>query len=135
MSESIRRALEIRLAAMTPALDTAYENIPFTPVSGTPYQRANMLPANPDNPSQGGTHYLEIGIFQVSLFYPNDVGSATAQARADAVRVWFKRGTTLTHGGINTTVIATPAKAPAFNDGDRYVIPISIRYQANIFLT
>jgi len=32
---SIRAALETALAAITPAMSTAYENAPFTPVNGT----------------------------------------------------------------------------------------------------
>lgn len=140
MSESIRRALESHLAGMTPALDPtdedrgiAYENKKFTPKNGVPYQEARMIPATPDNASQGTKHYIEVGIFQVLLKYPNGGGSATAQARAEAIRTWFKRGTTVTHGSINTIVTRTPAKAQAIVEGDRYVIPISIQYQADIF--
>ena len=32
----IRSALEVALAAMSPNLDTAYQNADFTPVIGTP---------------------------------------------------------------------------------------------------
>lgn len=133
MSESIRRGLEARLAAMTPALATAWENKGFTPVAGVPYQRARILPATPDNASQGSKHYIEVGIFEIALFYPNGSGSADAQARAEAIRSWFKRGTTVTHGGVNTIVTHTPAKAQGITEGDRYVVPVSIRYQADIF--
>ena len=38
----IRKALEQRLAALAPAIATAYENAPFVPAVGTPYQRVSM---------------------------------------------------------------------------------------------
>jgi hypothetical protein len=133
MSESIRRALETHLNAMTPAVATAWEGVSFTPATGVPYQRAHMLPATPDNRQMGSSMRIERGVFQVMLCYPSGVGSATAQARADAVVAWFKRGTTLSSGGVQTIVTDTPAKSPAFIDTDRYVVPISIRYQACVF--
>lgn len=129
----VRAALETRLGTLTPALPTAFENAAFTPVAGTPYQRVFLLPATPDNEVLGCDYYREIGILQVSLYYPVNGGPGTAQARAQLLRTHFKRGTTMTSGGVTTTVSATPAIAPAFVDGDRYVIPVSIRYRAEIF--
>lgn len=133
MTEAIRRALETRLDAMTPQLATAFENVSYTPVDGTPYQRANVLPATPDNSTKGAGMRTERGVFQVTLFYPEGVGSADAQARADAIVAWFKRGTSMTNGGVTTIVTHTPAKAGGFNKDGRYVVPVSIRYQADIF--
>ncbi len=130
--QNVRRALEQRLAAMSPAIPTAWENVHFTPTVGTAWQRANMLPAAPDNTMLGPREWMEIGIFQVTLFYPQGVGSADAQARAEAVREHFKRGTTLSHSGVTTIITHTPAKAAGFVSGGFYAVPISIRYQACI---
>lgn len=129
---AVRRALETRLLAMSPALPCAMENVAFTPTQGTAYQRANMLPAAPDNTMLGPREWMEIGIFQVTLFYPEGAGSGAAQERAEAVRTHFKRGTTVSHSGITTIVTHTPAKAPAYSRDGWYVVPISIRYQACI---
>ncbi len=129
---AVRRALETRLLTMTPAISTAFENVAFTPTQGTPYQRANMLPAAPDNTMLGPREWMEIGIFQVTLFYPQGAGSAEAQTRAEAVRAQFKRGTTVSHGGLATVITHTPAKAAAYSADGWYVVPISIRYQACI---
>ena len=101
---SVRIALETKLATITPALSTAYENVPFTPVTGTPYQRAYLMPATPANPTMGDGYYREQGIFQVSLFYPLQAGPKTAADRAELIRAAFKRGTTLTTGGIGNFV-------------------------------
>lgn len=132
MSENIRRALESRLATMSPALSTAYENVSFTPVNGTPYQVVTLLPATPETEVLGCTRHREIGIFQVQLHYPVGNGSATAQARAEAVRAHFLRGGIYSFSGTNVLISSTPRKAPAFVDADRYVVTISIPYESEI---
>lgn len=131
---NIRIALESRLAAMTPALAIAPENGSYLPVNGTPYQRINLLPANPDNPIVGPQFYRELGIFQVTLAYPLNTGPSAAETRAELVRTQFKRGTTLTSSGYTITIDQTPTIASGFVDGDRWVVPVSIPYWANIFI-
>lgn len=133
-AKAIRAALEAQLNAMTPALTTVWENSTGTPTSGTPYQRTNLLRANPDNPTIGTTHYRELGVFQVSLHYHLNAGPSPAETRAELVRTQFKRGTTLTSGGITVTIDGTPTIASGFVDGDRWVVPVSIPYWANIFI-
>lgn len=128
----IRRALEKRLAAMTPSMSTAWENAQFTPVSGTPYQRVNLMPNTPDNSTQGDKLYFERGIFQVTLCFPIGTGPASAEARSDALRAHFKRGTTLVETPIQVIVIETPKASPSMVDGDRYCVPIAIPYQSQI---
>lgn len=129
----VRAALESRLTAMTPALSTAFENASFSPVSGTPYQAVYLLPAQPDDSEIGARHHFEIGIFQVSLLYPQNTGPAAAQSRAIAVRQWFSRGTTLTNAGVNVNITRVPYIRPGRVDADRWRIDIDIRYQAEIF--
>lgn len=133
-AKAIRAALEAYLNTMTPALATAPENVNYTPTSGTPFQRINLLRANPENPTIGTTHYRELGVFQVSLHYPMNAGPSPAETRAELVRTHFKRGTTLTSGGITVTIDGTPTIASGFVDGDRWVVPVSIPYWANIFI-
>lgn len=131
---SIRRALEQRLAAMSPSLATAFENVPFTPTPGTPYQRANLLPAEPDNQTHGAATYFELGVFQITLCYPHGVGPGAVEARVDLVKTQFKRGVSLVESGVTVNIIRTPTVAPAMPDGDRFLVPISVRYQAQINL-
>lgn len=130
----IRRALEKRLSAMSPALETAYENAAFTPVVGAPYQKVNLLPATPDNSIQGSTTYFERGIFQVMLLYPINTGANAAESHAELVKAQFKRGTSMTESGVTVNVITSPRLAPALVDGDRYCLPISITYQAQVIV-
>lgn len=130
----VRRALEIRLNAISPAIDTAFENTSYTPANGVPYQRAEMLPAKPDNSVMGAKFYFEQGIYQVTLCYPQGTGTADAQSRALLIQQTFKRASSSSNGGLSTMVTATPEIGRAYQDGDRYCIPVSIPYIAQVNL-
>ena len=130
---SVRAALEAKLNAMTPSLSTAWENVPFTPVTGTPYQMVFLLPATPANPTMGDGYYREQGIFQVTLMYPLQAGPKTAADRAELIRAAFKRGTSMTSGGITTIVERTPEIGQGRVDGDRWALPVKIRWYAGIY--
>jgi len=124
----IRATLETALNGMSPALATAWQNVPFTPVVGTPYQRTSLLFAKPDN-REKGAGFQDLGIFQVDLCYPQSVGANPAEARAELLRTTFKRGTPLSN---NVSISETPEIKPAYNDGDRFVIPVRIRFHTYI---
>lgn len=128
-NKSIRAAFEVRLAAMAGALATAYQNVGFVPVEGTPYQTVHLLPAQPDNSEKSG-NYLKLGIFQITLKYPKGTGPGAADAHAFLIEKWFRRGTTLQKDGYTVNIIGTPAQSPELpTDENRYVIAMSIRYQ------
>ena len=131
-SEKIRRALEMHLNAMAPALDTAYENASYAPVTGRPYQRVTMIYGPPDDRVMGCDRYREIGIFQVTLCYPVNKGPNPAQDRADAIRAWFKRRTVLENGGQYVSILETPKKQTLGNIDDRYNVAVSISYSADV---
>lgn len=129
---AIRAALETRLGTMSPPLATAYENKSYTPTTGTPFQRVNLLPASPDNQTLSPDYHLELGLFQVTLCYPKNAGPNDAQARAEAVKTHFARGLSLTEGALTIIITRTPVIAPAFLDDAFYCIPITIQYQCDI---
>jgi len=127
---TIRNVLETRLNAMSPALATAWENTKFIPTEGIPYQRAYLLPAEPENPEMGAM-VREQGIFQVTLCYPLSNGPAAAAARAELIRATFPRKLSLVSGGVTVTVERTPEVGPAMYEPDRYTLPIRIRWYSN----
>ena len=128
---NIRAALETALSSMTPALAVAWENMPFTPVTGTPYQRASIILAEPANDEIGRT-FNERGVFQVSLHYPPNAGPSAAYARADLIRDKFYRGQDFTSGGVTVHVIGTPSILPPTNDDQgRYALVVSINFRAS----
>lgn len=128
---AIRIALETGLNSITPALATAWENAKFTPTEGTPYQRVSLLFAEPDNIEYGSV-FRQNGIMQVSLFYPLLTGTSTASTRAELLRSTFKRGNTYTSGSVKVNISNTPAIKQGRVDGDRWMIPVDIRFFSHI---
>jgi hypothetical protein len=128
----VRAALESALNGMSPALSTAWENHAFTPPAvSTPYQRAFLLAARPDN-QVFGSAYFEQGIFQIDLMYPQQSGSAAAAARAELLRSTFSRGASFTSGGVTVRISDTPEVMPGMNEESRYRITVKIRFFAQI---
>lgn len=129
---SIRAALESALNAMTPSLSTAFENAPFTPPAPTtPYQRAWVIFAEPDNMEQHASH-MELGFMQVDLMYPENTGSGAAMARAELLRTTFKRGNTFSSGAVNVLITHTPEIARGEPEEGRYPIRVKIKFQSFI---
>lgn len=130
---ALRSALEVALNAMSPALATNWENTPYTPIPGTAYQIVHLLTAKPDNPEMTGNMHTEVGIMQITLMYPQEVGPVTAETRAELIRSTFKRGYTFTSGSVKVHISATPEIAPGYNDEDRYCKPVKIYFHSHIF--
>lgn len=136
---------------------TAFENIAFKPpASSVPYQQVHILFATPDNIVYGSTH-REVGYVQVKLMYPLQNGTSTINTRAELLRSTFYRGACVIasgshQGGVFNYLIddmglidtwdfidemkviidKTPEVAPGSVEGDRYAVPVKIRFFANI---
>lgn len=129
----IRNALENALAAIVPAIDIVHENQSYEPIAGRPYCEAYVLFATPSNPTMGDGFYQELGIFQVNLQYPTEVGTADAAARAQLIRDAFPRGATFAFSGVTVQVDRTPEIGAGTVDGDRWFLPIRVRWHADIY--
>ena len=128
---NIRRALEGALNAITPTLSTAWQNDSFTPVTGAPWQRADILYAAPDN-VEFGDMFRQDGFMQVSLFYPLKAGTAAAETRAQLIRSTFRKGNSYTDDGITVRVEKTPEITSGRRDDDWWNVNIKIRFFAHI---
>lgn len=128
----VRAALETALNGMSPALDTSWENNTFTPPASTvAYQKAKLMPARPDN-LEYGSGYFEQGIFQVTLMFPLQAGTSAAATRAELLRTTFKRGNSFVDSGVTTNITRTPEIDAGIVDGDRFAMPVRIRFSAQI---
>jgi len=112
---------------------TAYHNANFPVVSGVPYQLTHMITFKPDEPTQGGGYYREHGVFQVTLVYPAGVGMGAITARAELIRSYFKKGTTLVHSGIKTVISETPSIGYMQGSSSDVSLPVKIGYRADIY--
>lgn len=135
---AIRAALETQLASISPPIDTAYENMPYVPTTGTPYQQVTLLPAQPNN-VEIGPAWIEQGIFQVNLFYPiTDPATGLAQGagpavdRAELIRAAFPYRASFTSGAITVIIVNTTEVGPARPDDDTFMVPVRVRWQARV---
>lgn len=129
---AIRAALEIALAAITPPLRTVWENRDDSPAAGSEYQAAYLLPAEPDNP-EIGRGYIQRGIFQVNLFYPQGKGWLPISQRAEMIRSAFPRALALQNAGVIVTVLSTPEIGPGRAEDDLFFMPVKVRWSAQFF--
>lgn len=112
----------------------AWENFPFSiKAPRVPYQKVHLLPGRPENFTLGDSHVREVGILQVTLMFPAQLGSGDAVARAELIRTTFPRGATFENGGIVVQIERTPEIMPAYVNDENYMLPVRIYYYADIF--
>lgn len=131
----IRQALEKAVSNVSGGISSAqtrWENTDFTPTAGTPYQRVDILPAEPANPSMGDGFRREQGLLQISLCFPQMAGAKAAADAAEILRVAFKRGNTFTQGSVSVIISRTPEISAGYTEQDRWVVVVRVRYYANI---
>ncbi len=129
----IRRALEKHLAALTPGVPTAWDNVSFSPpADGSVYQEARFVPNEPNGEMMDSLTYIEQGFMQVALFYPQGKGPRDAENRVDALRTHFRRGTTLVEGGVSTIITRVPTVAAAVPADGQWRVPVTIYWQAQV---
>ncbi|MDD5385349.1 MAG: phage tail terminator-like protein [Gallionella sp.] len=129
---NIRAALETALNAMTPALATAWENSAFSPPGQTtPFQQVAILFAQPEN-LEFGSSYRQAGYMQITLQYPLQTGPSAAATRAELIKSVFPRGASFVKSGTTVVIEKTPEVSPGYVDGDRYSVPVKVRFFSNI---
>ncbi len=134
MSRSlIRRALETRLASFTPAWPTAWENVPFTPAAGQPWQRATILFSDTRALGIGpGSPEHWTGNLHVVLWTPAGHGAASAEARFEALAGGrtghFQRGQVLEANGINVTILQPVTRPALTGEPEWFGLPVLIPF-------
>jgi len=125
-THTIYNALRAHLNDMPSLPPVAYENQPYTAVSGVLWLRENILPADTDPLTLADGDSMDYrGVYQVTVFAPADGGAATGKVMAETIALHFRRGTEVGSGRVSRVSIN-----PAVNDDGWYVIPVSINYQA-----
>jgi len=128
----IRAALETELKRIDPAFPTAWENANFKTADGSAWQEVWLMLARPENPTMGDDFFRQRGYLQIDLKYPLNQGPGPAGTRGDMLAGAFKRGLSMTSGGITTTVEETPEVGAGSYEGDRYVVRVFVRFFANV---
>jgi len=129
----ILEALDTRLQALvfSPAIPISFPNRTFTP-SGA-YLRTWWLPSPTE--TLGGTTPVTApldykGIYQVSVFWPIGSGSTPIMEVASAIAAHFKRGTKLSHDGIDVWMDDPPSVGPMIQESNVLQLPVSVPYRA-----
>jgi uncharacterized protein DUF4128 len=134
-NKRIRALYEGRLAtwaaAHSPALSIAYQNKPFTPVTGTAYLKAILLPADTSSEDLAGTLRTYRGVFQVSVVAPINTGPGAAESIADELVALFVHNARLTATGFTVQQITPATQAAALQDASSYIVPVSFEYRAD----
>lgn len=134
--QNIRKAFEKYATSLSPEIDTFYENGPSVkPTQKKPYQKLQLVPLQPENPTLGDKYYREVGEFQIFLCYPAREGTGEALQKAQYIKDAFFRGSTLVEGDTEIIVKNTPFVDKGMVIEDRYVVPIIVKYFASVFKT
>ena len=126
----ISAALSTHLSGMPSLPSVAWENAPFNPVSGDVYLAETYLPATTSGVgiSDNSTNQF-IGVYQVSVHANSGDYKLEAQTLADSVVSRFARGESLTYQDQKVR-IESSSIAVALQEGDRYMIPVSINWRS-----
>lgn len=131
MIVGIRKALEQRLASLSPSWSTAWENINFEPAPNTSFQRVWLIPGSPLGEGLHGDSVVRhIGVLQVDVCTIRGGGPSVGDARAVAIQSHFKRGTSLACDGAaqNLWVPEQPTISPATFEATWRVVFVTIPY-------
>lgn len=122
----IRAALDTQLATLS--LETAYENVAYEPVEGTPYVLSTLLPAETVQIGLGTAGKdRHQGLYQIDTIFSS--GDSAVFSLPDTVADGFKRGTDLLYNG-TTVSIRTVSIETGRQEGGYFVVPVTVRYYA-----
>lgn len=128
--QKIRAALDTHLTNWLSVPEIAWEGEDFTPTPGALYAAVNLLPRQTDNPTLSERLRDDGGIYQVALYFPRGSPTATCDIISGGLVSHFEAGTVLQAGIIKVRIEGTPAIAPGLPTGDRWLVPVSIRYRS-----
>lgn len=125
--QKIKSAFETKLNTLTPTLQTSYENVPFTPTTGTPYQQIDFLWSENVGQYINEKDYLVKGICQIMLCYPSNKGMGDINARVQLLLDTFYFGSTLTKDNLKINISGVPEVRNLGLDNTDSRVKISVR--------
>jgi len=107
-------------------LPVDYENMPYTPVSGTAFAELIHLPNPIDSLTLADMNETS-GIFRIILRYPADGGAIAAKTKAEAIMAHYPIGSSVAYSGQSATIRSVDRQAGVVEDA-WYTLVVSIRY-------
>lgn len=131
----VRAAIEARVKTWAAAnsLHVAWQGVGFKPTVGTTYIRLALIPGETGNPIMGTGHRRLTGVAQIDVVAPDGVGMGPAEALAESLCAEFKRGVTLTNGGLQIIMDTSPTIARPLIENGWLWLPVWVPYRADDF--
>lgn len=128
--KDIRAALESQLSSITDVPSIAYENVPFSPTTGTSYIEVKLLPTTRRPAVRGSNPQQRYdGVFLINCYVAEGSGPAAADTLANNVMDAFEATTTLTHNS-KTTYLDYAERQQGIVDSPWYLVPVEIGWYA-----
>lgn len=130
----IRRAFETRLGTFAEAqgLPVSWENVALNPQPTGPYLRCFLLPARATSRTLDRLHRMFTGIFQVDVCMPTNTGPAAADAVITGLESIYLPQVQFVESGLRIVVVEPISRGPAIPVADRFIVPCSIQYRADL---
>jgi len=124
--KEIRVALETHLANMPSVPDIAWQNVDYTPTTGTPFIKFQFQPTSRRPAVRGPSpQHRYQGICTFLLHYPENVGPGASQDVVDAVVDRFEATTDLTESGTNVSIDYVEQNTP-YHSPPWFVTPVTV---------
>tara|TARA_R110002153_G_scaffold206772_1_gene359628 strand:- start:91 stop:498 length:408 start_codon:yes stop_codon:yes gene_type:complete len=130
ITKEIRSILETQLANVAETPEIAYQNVPYTPTTGTSYIEVSYLPTS-RRPSVRGLNPQQRyeGVLAVNCYAPEGKGPAEAETIAENVIDAFEATTSLTLNNVTVSIDYAEVKQ-GFLDSPWFVVPVNIGWYA-----
>lgn len=133
--KAIKAILEARLntwaGAQSPAIRIAWENVPFTPISGETYIRCQIIPNEAASDDLAGEHRLYRGVFQMSIVRPAGSSAGPVYDIVASLNAQFPVNGRYTSGAVAVQVVTPVSAGPAITEESTYTVPAWFRYRCD----
>lgn len=124
--DDIRAALETHLIGVSDLPEVAWENLTYSPTTGTPFVKPRLVPTirEPAHRGLNPQQYYQ-GIFRVDCFVPEGLGPASADNLADKIIDAFEATTDVSH---NSTIVSIryAEREQGMPDGAFFMVPVNV---------
>ena len=131
---TVRQLFESRLIQWADQQDLPVEteNVALTPPTSGAFLSIFVLPAQSDGGFLEGGHVTYTGIVQVSIRDRLGGGVAECNRIAELLAALFPQNLRMTAGAFAVQQVSPLSTAPGFVSDGRYVLPVSLRYRADV---
>jgi len=124
--DNIRAALEVKLSGISGLPEVAWENLTYSPTTGTPFVKPRLVPTVREPAVRGLNPQIYYqGIFRVDCFVPEGLGPAAADDLADKIIDAFEATTDVTNGSTIVS-IRYAEREQGMPDGSFFMVPVNI---------